>query len=333
MAFFHLLHLSDFHLAVRPHVVAWPDRFDARNDPDEEIRLLFSSSHNLNVARVVASRCYLFSEPLDALLITGDLATTGDDHDLDVAWRLVEAPGQSPSAPWLTAEEQPTLAAREKPIFLMPGNHDRFDGVVKRAGGTSFFGYFSPKYWPAADRVKSYPVLERDGERLAIIAADLCLAGNTDASWRVGGFFAWLGQGRAYASVLAALGRKTVETRSRFGPVAIVWAVHFPPHFKGLPGSLVLLEQDRLVEAARAAGVAHLFAGHTHEARPYVVPGSPLLSVYCAGTAMQYVAPHGNTIHPLTIEVVHGQVVQVDWQTLRWDAAVADFRPVHLEVS
>jgi 3',5'-cyclic AMP phosphodiesterase CpdA len=218
----------------------------------------------------------------------------------------------------------PTLAASKVPVFLLPGNHDRYEGLLKRAGGTRFFGYFSEKYWPSTARVRAYPLLELDGERLAVVGADLCLTNTLlDAGWRRGGKWAWLGQGRAHPAVLRAMVDETTRVRRERGPVAVVWAVHFPPRFHGLDGDLVLLQEDDLLEAAREAEVNHLFCGHTHQARSY--PAGAGLDVYCAGTATQYVAPWGNTLHPIDIEVTGGQVRAVSWQTVTWNEDLGDF--------
>src|SRR5207248_7567402 len=68
---------------------------------------------------------------LDAILLTGDIATTGDYGDLVRAHQFIE--GRCSGA-WFSHYPifpDPPLSRTETPILLLPGNHDRLDKTGK----------------------------------------------------------------------------------------------------------------------------------------------------------------------------------------------------------
>lgn len=335
MRTFRLLHLSDFHVGATPRVLGFPHWGQAGLYPLAPLYPLSCSSYDPEVAEAVARFAYLQRDRFDFLLVTGDLATTGKEADLRLAFDLVHGPPSTaplPSqpylwAPWLSETGFPTLGAAGRPVALLPGNHDRFRGIFKRARGTQFDATFSLFWRP--DPVQTLIVLDKDEERLAVIAADFCLAANSDADKTVGGRFAYLGQGRAYRDRIAALEQETTDQRRKWAPVATLWAVHFPPAFEGLRPDLCLLDDGRLTAAAHRAGIEHLFCGHTHEPRQYRAAGLPPLTIYCAGTAMQHHAPppFTNSVHLTEIDVEKGSVVGVRWGTHFWSPRRRRFVP------
>ena len=205
--------------------------------------------------------------------------------------------------------------------MLLPGNHDRFDGWLKNAGGQHFDQIFQ-SYWPRDKRV-NLSVLELEEEKLAIIAADFTLAHNKQADETSWGY---LGQGKVHRDVVKALRHKTLACRKEHGAVAIIWAVHFPPLFTGILPQLRLLEEERLVTSAKRLGIKHLFCGHTHEPREYKIDQTNVW-VHCAGASMQYYAPppHLNSIHPVEIDVERGKIKGVRWRHLVWSSKDQSF--------
>jgi hypothetical protein len=179
----------------------------------------------------VARVAYLRGNRLDVILVTGDLATTGDARDLRPAHEFVDAaPVSGRRAPWLTAAGKPTLQAAGAPIVLLPGNHDRYQGLTKNAGGTQFDAFFA-NYWktssrgqlPASPSVQTLVVLQGGtGEKLAIVAADFTLATNADADASRGGWFAYLGQSKAYQVIVDALKKETADQRNLYSSLAVV---------------------------------------------------------------------------------------------------------------
>jgi 3',5'-cyclic AMP phosphodiesterase CpdA len=324
---FRLLHLSDFHIAATPRVLGGPDVVHAFQFPLGSIQPFSSSSYCPDLARAVARYAFKKANRFDALLVTGDLATTGKQGDLLPAHEYVSAPGQSAPlawnptgwAPWLAATGLPTLTSPGLPILLLPGNHDRFEGLFRHAGGTRFNTIFGRSWRPG--NVQTIGILTLGKESLAIIAADFCLACDADADTATDGPWAHLGQGKAYSAITNELIQETQRRRQRHSPLAVVWAVHFPPEFMGLDGTLRLLDEQNLIAAAKTAGVHHLFCGHTHEPREYPLASAPTVMVHCAGSAIQYCVPlpHKNAIHPTNIEVDNGTVLGVTWDTLQWN--------------
>jgi hypothetical protein len=117
MESFRLLHLSDLHIAVQQKVIGFPDRKHRPQYPLGQLNLS-PSSYDLDLAKAVARHAFIRGNRLDAILITGDLATVGYWADLALAYDYVHAtgltaplPGQAPWAwaPWLSASGFPTL--------------------------------------------------------------------------------------------------------------------------------------------------------------------------------------------------------------------------------
>jgi 3',5'-cyclic AMP phosphodiesterase CpdA len=333
MESFRLLHLSDLHIAVQQKVIGFPDRRHLPQYPLGQFSLS-PSSYDFDLAKAVAKHAFLLGNQLDAILITGDLATLGYTADLTLARDYGHAPGlpqplpgQPPWtwAPWLNASGFPTLEPSGAPVILLPGNHDRFHGWLLHAGGTAFDVVFVAD-WDGRRKAQTLIVLQLGREHLAILAADFTLQRDADADAATGGRWAYVGQGKVYPAVLQALLQETMSQRAQYQPLALVWALHFPPEWAGMDPVLRLVD-DHLLAVASRAGVAHLFCGHTHEPRSYALASNPAVQVYCAGTATQYCAPppHANSLHPVEIDVDNGTITAVRWRTLRWDAVRKDF--------
>jgi 3',5'-cyclic AMP phosphodiesterase CpdA len=343
---FRLLHLSDFHIALQANVIgvnewqhlprSWfgldritqwfgwtpPRTGEERIYPFGDRGLRHPSSYHIELALAVARFAYLKRlERLDGILITGDLATTGRAADLTTAFQYVNDPVQDR---WLTQLDHPTLQAgppHNNRILLIPGNHDRYQGLRFYPGGTEFDNTFQ-NYWDGKQRVQTLFVFRKGTERLAVIGADFCLKHQDDANAGVGkSDMAYLGQGRAYVDVSIDLQAETQYWNDQ--NAAVIWAVHFPPGFAGVDPSLTFLDDFMLLDAAWRMGVEHIFCGHTHVPRQYSVVdsvGGRRVNIYCAGTAMQYCAPppNTNTVHRFNCEVENGRVHALDWQTWRW---------------
>ena len=333
MESFRLLHLSDLHIGVHQKVIGFPDRRHLPQYPLGQLSLS-PSSYDFDLAKAVAKHAFVRGNQLDAILITGDLATVGYTPDLTRAHAYVHAPGlpaplpgQPPWAwaPWLSASGFPTLEPAGAPVVLLPGNHDRFDGWRLHAGGATFDGIFHAD-WDGRRKAQTLIVLQLGRENLAIIAADFTLQRDADADVATGGRWADMGQGKVYPAVLQALIQETQVQRAQYELLGVVWALHFPPEWVGMDPALRLVD-DQLLATASAGGVTHLFSGHTHEPRQYPLASNPAVQVYCAGTATQYCAPppNANTLHPLEIDVDSGTITAVRWTTLRWDAVRKDF--------
>jgi 3',5'-cyclic AMP phosphodiesterase CpdA len=296
---FRLLHVSDLHVGVRPRVVGFPDWRSLPQLPGGQRGYLAPSSSDPSL--VDAAACWLYRDDngFDAILVTGDLGTTGQPADLALAHDYLFAPAV-PGGYW-SVTGKPSFQASGAPVYVLPGNHDRFEGWYLGPAGKQFDLAFGKSGWSAGQGAQILAVLGQpgEGEKLAVVAADFTLASYWDAT----GPWGYMGQGMVYPAVLSALAAATRRVKEVYGEVGVVWAVHFPPCFAGIDPDLALLNELALPPAAAALGVEHLFCGHTHEAREYVVPGKPPLHVHCAGTTTQYATQHGNVMHDTQITV------------------------------
>ena len=224
---------------------------------------------------------------LDAILITGDLATTGFEKDLAKGLRFLEGPSQSISK----------VPFHKK--LILPGNHDRFaytdDGFLYAPGGALFDTAFS-NYW--SNPVMAYDPLRNGDLSVVIVAADFGLQSKKDCTFPLAKV-SRLSQGKVYPEILAELVRQTEEKKAEekdrgYIPV-VLWAIHFPPFFvedTGWIGHLMykltknLLLEKSLAREARKQQVHAILAGHTHEAQQYLTKKYGV-KVLCAGSATQ----------------------------------------------
>jgi 3',5'-cyclic AMP phosphodiesterase CpdA len=235
------------------------------------------------------------SAELDAVVLTGDLATTGTRDDIAKTHQFLTAPYdvRYPHKSSDTSYRGATLSGVGIPIIYLPGNHDRY--VPTR----DFYGPSLPKFFnPGGTNFDSIisdfradpiqmAVIESVDSRLKVIifAVDFTLEDFSDHE----GFYGWLAQGRAYSNIrkdLLAQTKKAVEDHIDQS-VVILWAIHFPPYYPGINKHSSLLAEDKLITAANSSGVTAILAGHTHKQLSYKHPFmSP--EVYCCGTTTQF---------------------------------------------
>lgn len=312
MATFRILHVSDLHIArvaesinfidLRPRRKAVIRAF-RRSHEGHPIHFRHPTSHDIAALQDVAEHAFLDSE-LDLILITGDIATTGEADDLRVAVDFIAGP---PAAGWMTARDTPTLAAAKTHIALLPGNHDRYENAKFPFGAAAVvFDDLFNDYWWAGQNASLIAVLEKQNEWLLVLGADFSL--------RVPEYgynpLAHAGQGEVSPHVLKSLRlltKRCTEQLKRKGMTpAVVWAVHFAPRCEDT--LLRLRNDDQLLAAAESEGVHHIFCGHTHEEGESVMGN---IEVHCAGTASSFEPEHGNFIHTREIDVTSGVITKV----------------------
>lgn len=247
MALFRILHASDLHFnSLR----GW------RAVAGSPARALLLSRHDPAAVHALARRSWELRHDIDAVLVTGDLATYGDSADLELAREFLLAPAASG---WLTASRRATLGFLSPlgvTVAAMPGNHDRYryGGAALLPGGKQFERWFPT--WPVPFGAAPLLDLSAGGERLVVIGLDFTLRHATSATLRGKN---WIGTGSAdQRTVNAGLG---LSALLRSEGACVVWASHFPP---GAPARLRLLHEDNLIEGALRAGVPLVLCGHTH---------------------------------------------------------------------
>lgn len=298
---FRVSHISDLHFsAIVGRLNGLEDAGSLREQCDAVISELlwgrhraplypstFSADVALSLLRMLSKRM----PSLDALIVTGDLSTTGSEADLKVAKDYFR--GCIPEN-WNPGVECPSLLMGEDIIIALPGNHDRYEGVALMPGGTLFERYFGlcwdfdigcshDVHSPVGSSRVKICTLEKDDIGLGIVMADLSLRDAHSAEGALG----WIGQGAAscIAEMVEATNLIRGEAKDAGIGAAVIWAIHFPPVFPGSDEKLKLLNEDALIAAAEGLGVELILAGHTHKPLRYSVGVAKLVNVICGGAA------------------------------------------------
>ncbi len=308
---FRILHISDLHFGLPPRNCGFPDILHSAGYKSASRHPLSPSSYDPDLAEALARFVHRSGRRLDAIIVSGDLATNGTVVDLSLARDFILNPAIRNL--WWNKSGAPSINQWDLPILVIPGNHDRFDGQFYNPGGTLFDRAFGTK-WRAGNAAQILRVFKGiSGEHLAFLGADFCLRSKKDGT----GIWGYLGQGKVYQNACNALVDATDDVRNRFGDIGVVWVVHFPPEFQNIKASLALIDDNLLANAAAKSQVPVILCGHTHEPRKYPLAGGCL--VYCAGTATQYYAPKQNILHVLEFEVAGANVKCLPHQNLHWD--------------
>lgn len=325
MALFRLLHASDFHIAQTPYWagefvnprLARLTRFWRQKSHDPFVLKAFAQWVWWNGGFAPDSGGLMF----DAILLTGDMATTGDIADLHEARGFVDNPPYNGG--FLTPAGKPTIAFANDYHFIsvLPGNHDRYRSGFSfyLPGGTAFDSVFCPgaakgkPYWCVKQGFAFVGGPKRRKASVLIWTIDFSLR-SIDRGKRYYGLPGWLGQGRVLKKLLygpkgtpalldpASLVGQTLSWSQNainqgLTPV-VIWAIHFDPF--STDGLLQLLDSDLLSAATSQAGVSAILCGHTHETK--VKPLSALTTVFTCGTTAASGEPH-NDFQVLEIDV------------------------------
>lgn len=326
MALFRLLHASDFHIAQTPYWAGEPanpwlarlTRLWRQRSYDPHVLDAFAQWVWWNGGFAPVSGNLQF----DAILLTGDLATTGNIVDLQQAYEFVDnlpIPGT-----YRTPAGKPTIAFanNSKLISLLPGNHDRYRSGLSfyLPGSTAFDSVFCPgagignDYWCAKQGFAFAREWPRGRAALQIWMIDFSLR-SLDRGKRHYRLPGWLGQGRVLRQILygskgtplaprpASLVNQTLSRSQKavgqgLKPV-VIWAIHFDPF--STDGLLQLLNSDLLVAATSRAGVSAILCGHTHESK--VKPLSTTTAVFACGTTSASGDETSNDFQVLEIDV------------------------------
>jgi 3',5'-cyclic AMP phosphodiesterase CpdA len=339
---FYLLHASDLHLAAIPRSAGWPaapvlNALAGLPFGQRYRRFLRwvaqagrQTSHDPNVLRAFAQFVYVHQNNFDVLLLTGDMATTGNAGDLQVGYDFV-TPAGTPNVAFLN----PTPTAHR--IQLLPGNHDRYRptsliqprSLLYRPGGTQFDTAFNPaagsQFWTAGQGVQGFSI-PRGGHTLHVLMADFSLpAGDRGQAYY--GLPGWFGQGRVGPHVLQQLGTLTQHLH---GPRAtVVWAIHFDPFTTD--GALLLLDSTALrqeLHRLQRAGVVvpAVLCGHAHESK--TKPLTDGTTVFACGTTTQAFAEQGNDCQLVTVTAPPAGPATVAAAEYRYDGTAGQFLPL-----
>lgn len=312
-----ILHASDLHISSVSNITSPFDHFTPGTVFDAVVEKMLVSTYDPAVLLRLVDFIHkqVAKRGLDAVLLTGDIATTGDIDDLNKALDFIQA-APDPRLLSLTSEKEPTLGNLRIPIWLLPGNHDRYkvgprykmSGLIYAPGGKDFDVVFED-YWQgpvmsfsSSDYgVEYYAPIIRDRLAVVVVGVDFNLLATDNCDRPYG----WLAQGKVYDKILDKLEAETFDRvrnchAQGLTHVCVIWAMHFPPHYPRISPFLKLLDSEFLTLRANACGVKAILAGHTHDPVRYRRPEMKF-DVFCAGTASQAFVHGGNHCRVLDI--------------------------------
>src|SRR5215213_6115308 len=275
-----ILHASDLHFADVPNLIAVSDHLSAGISlPNVFSRAFWHTlTHTAFVSSYDPTRTLALAEfinndyesnhirrrnePLDAIVLTGDVATTGLTDDLKCARRFLEdpydpgVPAQQDAVPGegsisrVLAHDGCTCSEPVS-LLLMPGNHDRLrpaNFTVFSPGGRQFDAILGG-HWNSAPLQQHGPdvrelKIDRGSLSVSVIAADFNLQ---HKKHRDGKWWNKYAQGRVYSGILYHMKQATAKVPEES---VVLWATHFPPSFPNIPHAMKLIDDARLIEAA-----------------------------------------------------------------------------------
>lgn len=268
----------------------------------------------------------------DALVVTGDLATTGSRDDLLIARAYFS--GQIPPN-WNPGIEFPSLLGDDSIVVALPGNHDRYEGIMLSPAGTGFETHFGPAWdfgmgrsydlnsTTGSSRVKVCTLL-KDAVGLGIVLADFSLPDAHAAE----GMSGWIGQGSAQCIDELVSATHMIRSEAEEGGVdaAVIWALHFPPNFPKIDPRLKLLYEDDLIAAAEQLRVPLILAGHTHLPLRYQSGINNPVTVICCGASTGVSAHNEYSCSQIEIDIGRGgEVTDIRAINLMWDQGAMSF--------
>lgn len=269
------------------------------------------ASYSPQITSATAQFCYTHSNVVDGIIITGDLATSGHPNDIAEARDFVCADA---SDGFLSARRKPTLASSSLPVWVIPGNHDKYADDFATPKCRNFELTFRA-YMPNFARGVGHKVRRKGDSLLGIVYADFCLRVRSDAQDRV---VAPYGQGKVYTDTLQELENRTRNLRTKYSGIVIVWSIHFAPYDCGY--TLALLDWNLISQSAIKNGIILTLCGHTHIASKFQSAGN---TVYCAGSSGAIDRENASEVHIVSIDV--GKTLNVRRKNFKWDRSAGEF--------
>lgn len=247
-----------------------------------------------------------------AVLISGDLATSGLANDLRLAFEFVSS---TPTNKWIR-NGQPVLNSHSRPLIIVPGNHDNYTSNAPAPSGKHFalqFGVYLKNY---VQRV-GHNVLVDNDHALCVVYADFSFLDKKEAR----NLRHLFGGGKVAKETLEELQSRTLALRSSDKLRAIkkhfLWMIHFAPFDCG--DSLELLGYRSLIEAAVKVNVKNIICGHTHISAMHVEEG---VKVLCGGSASSVGCV--NAVHEVFIDKESDRMSVFDYKWSSDDGQFTD---------
>jgi 3',5'-cyclic AMP phosphodiesterase CpdA len=284
---------------------------------------MYAATHGSGKLKALVDLVHEKRNSLDSVLITGDIATTGLDYDLERALQFIEGKPDAHDA--RVTFGFPTISGAGLPILLLPGNHDRYKLLLRRLGyapGSRKFHQMFGRHWQGDVKTSS---ITKGGLVVGVIAADFSLRKWRDAEWPdvVVNSYA---QGKVYSDILDELVDATDTFHANNAgadSVFVIWAAHFPPLSTNTESYMKLVGGEQVVHSANECGVSLILSGHTHD--PFEL-SSPRMTFSALGTgsATQFDSPEGNFCQIVSVES-DGQKCYVGVEHYEFDRSLSRF--------
>jgi len=334
MAAFRLIHISDLHFSGRPNAVNPFLGADRLRWPDfalfKHFTFLGPSSFLPPLATHLSIYLDSVQQEIDAVVLTGDLATTGEAVDLGVGKDYFFQDSTTADVSLQSVLRFSSKKIPDLPVILMPGNHDRFEGMRYLPAGKGFEKVLGSS-WDAGQPITTYNgssvkvvVLTKGGEHLAVCLVDFSLRSMRHQIGSLG----WLGQGKVYNDTLGELEKLTVRVRRQYKNVYVIWAIHFPPEPPEERRNMCLIDGKLIGPKAAACGVELILCGHIHRALTYSVGASSTVRVVCAGSATSAELGSEHALFELEFELTKGALARGSARKVCYDDTVDEFRVI-----
>lgn len=265
---FEFIHMSDLHLATKPYRVNFRDKMTCNDFQELHKNSIqnFKINHSFYPSsydyQALAKSIIFIKNNIrhDFVLLTGDIATTGMQDDLEQAFNIVNGEELVVAKNLFN-----TSMIFLEDILLLPGNHDRYSGEVKpfressySPGGILFDTIFK-KYWKVKTSKVRTNIIVKDNIKIAILRVDFSLEENKKVP--LTGMIGYAGTGKAYNYILSDIEKEVEEIKEGYGEIPILLANHFHPTQKG---SLELRSADKFLLKMKKLNIHYIFCGHTH---------------------------------------------------------------------
>ena len=334
METFRFFHISDLHFSKKYE--SWRNAFSCvdMDVKSRSLSFLFSGAKTIYPSTYIkdaAISAYeyirLRSDQADAVVVTGDLATTGANDDLSTAlnyFKGVEGVVWNPKS-----RSVGSLIDSELHIIMMPGNHDRYCSGPNwlAPGNKSYENHFEPN-WSLSSQQNELRVhlvgalglikrieFNKNNESALLYCIDFSLRKKGDCEDnKIKGFF---GQGFAYQDILEEL-KKDIAAPEHKGKL-IIWAIHFSPNSED--ELLKLYNADEMMQVASELNVSMILCGHVHDQKSYQINiNGKNIRVFCAGTVCSVETDgDGNSFWDIEFDVKDGEIITLREQELKFD--------------
>lgn len=300
MVILRTLHISDLH-------------FDGyHSEKSNFLEKRFCSNVPLITGTLKLSILEYWKDTIDAVLISGDLTCLAKPRDFKHAIEWVDEINKS------------------IPVFLIPGNHDRYDfDLFALPAGIEFDNTFT-HYWEKNKRIQSIR-LKKDGvDVVSVILCDFTLKEKKESKYVLGHY----GQGKFDDDDLKLLNSIAEEEKD----LPQLCMIHFSPEIKTRPFDIlkkmknqfeILINGDLLLKGLNELGISYIFCGHTHKKDFYTTSKFREIEIHCSGTSGCIKKKHDTSIHFRDIHInnSNGEIDKIVKQDFSWKNSRERFEP------